>query len=272
MSLKRLFLILVIVINFIYVFSEKIPIEKEKVIIGYLNTSLEDSVNKEAFYGYLLNLHELDKELDYFVLGTLNSYDLIFEFSKSIGSFLKRKGYDFVVFGNLATLKKGTENFLEYIASSPYIVSQVLYTMIRGFETSGIFPVIYLRQDFDSDVKNSLEQKAGKVFYYSNTYDKTFMFYDKIEKKVFLNNDIYPELNWEIFNSENYKEIIKEIYENSIIVTGWIGKNYKKYYRKLPENSKEKSIVYFSKSVENLINDFINNKTPIYSAKKNWSW
>ncbi|WP_129408150.1 hypothetical protein [Marinitoga lauensis] len=98
------------------------------------------------------------------------------------------------------------------------------------------------------------------------------MFYDKINKKVYLNDSYLPKLGWKISPEENIKAIVSKIFENSIIITGWMGNDYKVYYRKLPKNSKEKSIIYFSKGVKNKIDDFLNKKITIYSAKKNWDW
>ncbi|WGS64591.1 hypothetical protein [Marinitoga aeolica] len=272
MSLKKYYLIFLIISFSILIYSEKIPVFKEENFIGYINTSLNDSPNKEILNGYWLNLKEINKELDYFVLGTLNSYDLIYKFSKELGSYLLSKGYDFIIFGNLKTLKEDSENFLDYIASSPYIVSQILYTMIRGFESSGIFPIVYLEKDFNKDIKNSLDQKGGKINYLSDFDNQNYMFYDKINKKIYLNSSYLPKLGWEIPQEENIKAIVSQIFENSIIITGWMGNDYKIYYRELPKNSKEKSIIYFSKDVKNKIDDFLNKKITIYSAKKNWDW
>lgn len=250
----------------------KIPVYKNEKFIGYINTSLEDSLNEEILNGYWLNLMEIDKELNYFILGTLNSYDTIYEFSKELGSYLLEKGYDFIIFGNLKALEKGSENFLDYIASSPFIVSQVLYTMIRGFETAGIFPIIYYGKDYNQEVKNSLDNKAGKISYFSDFDNQNYMFYDKIEKKVYLNKEYMPELSWDLSNEYNLEDVILNIFENSIIITGWLGNNYKVYYRELPKNSKEKSIIYFSKKIEKKINEFLEKNITIYSAKKNWNW
>jgi hypothetical protein len=272
LSSKRFYLIILIISLSILTYAIKIPLYNENNFIGYLNTSLNDSTNKEIINGYWLDLNEINNELDYFVIGSLNSYDLIFDFSSDLGSFLKNKGYDFIVFGNMETLKKSSDNFLKYIASSPYIVSQVIYTMIRGFESSGIFPVIYLSKGYDKDIKNSLDQKGGKIYYLSDFDNQNYLFYDKINKKIQINDEITPRLAWEIPYDDSLNKIIKEIFNNSIIITGWIGKDYKIYYRKIPENSKEKSIVYFSKTVENRIKDFLNNKENIYTAKKNWDW
>ncbi|WP_165973956.1 hypothetical protein [Marinitoga lauensis] len=111
-----------------------------------------------------------------FYFRTLNSYDLIYKFSEELGSYLLDKGYDFIIFGNLKTLKKDSKNFLDYIASSPYIVSQILYTMIRGFEASGIFPIIYLEKDFNNDIKNSLEQKGGELITFQILITKIICF------------------------------------------------------------------------------------------------
>ncbi|OQY10993.1 MAG: hypothetical protein B6I29_00090 [Marinitoga sp. 4572_148] len=269
---KKFFLILTIISFSILSFSEKLPIYRGEEFIGYLNTSLNDSTNKEIINGYWLNLTEIDKDLDYFILGTLNSYDLIYRFSKNLGSYLIEKGYNFIVFGNLKTLKKNSTNFFKYIASSPYIVSQVLYTMIRGFETSGIYPIIYLDNNYEKEVKTSLEQKVGKITFFSEIDSQNYLFYDTIEEKVYFNGKYLPKLYWKIPEENSIKNIISEIYRNSIIITGWLGNGYKVYYRQLPKNSKEKSIIYFSKDVENIINDFLKNNITIYSAKKNWNW
>lgn len=269
---RKFFLILIIISFSIFSFSEKLPIYKGEEFIGYLNTSLNDSTNEEIINGYWLNLTEIDKDLDYFILGTLNSYDLIYRFSKNLGSYLIEKGYDFIVFGNLKTLKKNSTNFFKYIASSPYIVSQVLYTMIRGFETSGIYPIIYLDNNYEKEVKTSLEQKVGKITFFSEIDSQNYLFYDTIEEKVYFNGKYLPKLYWKIPEENSIKNIISEIYRNSIIITGWLGNGYKVYYRQLPKNSKEKSVIYFSKNVENIINDFLKNNITIYSAKKNWNW
>lgn len=270
--MKKFYLVILVISFFIFSYAEKIPIFKDNNFLGYLNTSLNESLNKEIINGYWLNLEEIDKELNYFVLGTLNSYDLIFDFSKELGAQLKEKGYDFVVFGRLKTVKKGDEDFLNYISSSPYIASQVMYVMLRGFETSGVFPVIYLEENYDDNLKNSLEQKCGKVYYFSYFNDTNYMFYDKIEKKIILNGNINPKLYWNFPKDNNIEEIINKIYINSIIITGWLGENYKIYYRELPINSKEKSIIYFSKKVEYIIKEYIEKKNNIVSGKKNWDW
>ncbi|WP_459996642.1 hypothetical protein [Marinitoga arctica] len=270
--MKKYYLIFLILSFSILVFSEKIPIYNGENFIGYLNTSLTDSTNQEIINGYWLDLTEVDENLDYFILGALNSYDLIYRFSEALGNFIIDKGYDFIIFGNLKTLKKNSDNFLNYIASSPYIVSQVIYTMIRGFETSGLYPIIYLDKEYDEEVKKSLEQKVGRIDYMSKKDNQNYLFYDTIEEKIIFNGDYLPKLNWKIIKENDIKNIISEIYRNSIIITGWLGDNYKIYYRKLPKNSKEKSVVYFSKNVEDIINDFLENNITIYSAKKSWNW
>ncbi|WP_175419542.1 MULTISPECIES: hypothetical protein [unclassified Marinitoga] len=270
--LKKYYLILIIISIYIIAFSTKIPVFKNERFIGYINTSINDSTNPEIINGYWLNLKEINEELDYFILGSLNSYDLIYEFSIELGSYLLEKGYDFIIFGNLKTLKKDSKNFLNYIASSPYITSQVLYIMLRGFETAGIFPIVYIDKEVSKEVKNSLELKSGKINYLSDFNADKYMFYDKMEKKVYLNREIMPKLTWELPSNKNMENTIKKIFENSIIITGWLGNNYKTYYRKLPKNSKEKSIIYFSKKVEKRVKDFLNKNIVIYSAKKNWDW
>ncbi|KAF2955367.1 hypothetical protein [Marinitoga sp. 38H-ov] len=270
--MKRFYLVILIINIFLYSFGEKIPIFKENNFLGYLNTSLNESLNEEIINGYWLDLKEIDSELNYFVLGTLNSYDLIFEFSRELGSQLKEKGYDFIVFGNLKTLKKGNEDFLSYISSSPFIASQVIFIMLRGFETSGIFPIVYLGEDFDENIKKSLDQKAGKIFYLSSIKYTSYMFYDKITNKIILNESLNPKLFWDLPKNGNINDIINKIYNNSIVITGWLGENYKLYYRDLPQNSKEKSIIYFSKKVEYIIRDFIEKNINIVSGKKNWDW
>ncbi|KLO25144.1 hypothetical protein X274_00165 [Marinitoga sp. 1155] len=272
MFLKKYYLILIIISIYIIAFSTKIPVFKNERFIGYINTSINDSTNPEIINGYWLNLKEINEELDYFILGSLNSYDLIYEFSIELGSYLLEKGYDFIIFGNLKTLKKDSKNFLNYIASSPYITSQVLYIMLRGFETAGIFPIVYIDKEVSKEVKNSLELKSGKINYLSDFNADKYMFYDKMEKKVYLNREIMPKLTWELPSNKNMENTIKKIFENSIIITGWLGNNYKTYYRKLPKNSKEKSIIYFSKKVEKRVKDFLNKNIVIYSAKKNWDW
>ncbi|WP_129408152.1 hypothetical protein [Marinitoga lauensis] len=67
--LKRYYLIFLVISFSILLFSEKIPVFKEENFIGYINTSLKDSPNKEILNGYWLNLQEINEELDYFILG-----------------------------------------------------------------------------------------------------------------------------------------------------------------------------------------------------------
>ena len=67
------------------------------------------------------------------------------DFAREVGFYLKDLGVDIVIFGNLQLLDKNAEDPTSYIGNSPYLVAEVMYRMIRGFETSGVVPVVIVR-------------------------------------------------------------------------------------------------------------------------------
>ncbi|WP_190615060.1 hypothetical protein [Tepiditoga spiralis] len=261
--MKKFFLLIVLLIV-INEFSSY-PILSENKIIGHIYTDLKANINKNELNGYILSLNQIDPELCYLAIGSVNNFELIENLFLDIGTELKNKNFDFVIFGNLKTLNKETTDYLNYIGKSPYLISEVLYRMIRGFETAGIVPVLKITSDDDTKVKNSLKNRAGAIYTYSEEINNLDMYLKN--NNVYLKKDRILRLPWKTETSF-LKDSIKSIYENSIILSGWRKDNSKLLYRKI-NFTETKMITYFSHSVESLAKEVLDGKK-LATGKITW--
>lgn len=268
MKLKILLILLILNILLISsIFSKNFPLIKNNEIIGYLFYSLEcfEEINKTYYNGYYLNLQEIHHELNYLPLGAIRNYSKIQELFVEIGSYIKKLGFDFVVLGNLRTLSNETEDVLNYVARSPYLVSEVHFRMIRGLEISGIIPIIEVKINDNKNAVESLKQKSGSFFSFSSEIENVDLFFS--EEKVIINTNVILELPW-IFNSNNLDNMIKYIYEHSIISSGHRDMNEEILYQEI-NYSDFRKITYFSKDVEELAIKILNREMNP-TGNKNW--
>lgn len=266
MQLKKLLMMVFILINLIS-FSEINLVNTENKIIGKVYEKF-DNINQEKtdlYKGYILNLSDFDEELCYLCLGTIRNYDLIEEISQDIGVLLKRKNVDFIIFGNLEPVSENKDNKLNYIAKSPYIISEIIYKMMRGFETSGIYPVLNINSKSNKNTIDSLLSKSGSFLSYSNEISDVDFFRSENEIQLLKNYNL--KLNWSLYK-ENFNSNIAKIFENSIVLTGFRKDNNILLYRKL-NYSNDRSVTFFSEKVREKAENVLNG-TEQPTGNKNW--
>jgi hypothetical protein len=238
----------------------------ENRIIGKVYQSYDEIIPKnDSLNGYILNLNDFDEELCYLCLGTIRNYSLIESFFKDIGVLLKQKNIDFVIFGNLETLNESKKNKLDYIAKSPYIISEITYRMIRGFETAGVYPVIKVNSKSNDNVIQSLLSKSGSFLSYSSEIPDVDFFYRNNEIVLLKNYNL--KLNWTV-QKENFKNNLIKIYENSVVLSGFRKDQNILLYREL-NYSNDRAVTYFSERVRDFAEDVLNGvEQP--TGNKNW--
>ncbi|PNR95805.1 hypothetical protein [Petrotoga sp. 9PWA.NaAc.5.4] len=217
MQLKKFSLLISIMLILSFTFaSEYDIINKELKIEGKFFDSLSElekiELEKDILVGYLLNLQEIDPKLSYSTLGTMRNYNLIQQFCRELGYYLKKLGIDFVVFGNLQTSNKQSENPQEFISDSPYLISEVIYRMIRGFETSGVLPVIIVSSNDNKNAVDSLLLKCGSFYSYSEDLKGVDLIFDG--ELVHLESNNFFMLPWS-YGEGNLREKIQEIINNT---------------------------------------------------------
>jgi hypothetical protein len=265
MQLKKLLITVFILIS-LFSFSSINLINTENRSIGkvFENYSEIES-NKEYLNGYILNLQDFDEELCYLCFGAIRNYNLIESFFTDIGVLLKQKNIDFVIFGNLEPLNEPKENNLQYVAQSPYIISEITYRMIRGFETAGVYPVVKVNSKSSDDVIQSLLSKSGSFLSYSSEIPDVDFFHRNNEIVLLKNYNL--KLNWEV-KEENFETNLIKIYENSIILSGFRKDKNILLYREL-NYSNDRAVTFFSERVRNFAEDVLNGvKQP--TGNKNW--
>ena len=263
MQSKKFFL-LIALLTIINVFSAY-PLVSENKTVGHIYTDINVNTDTNELNGYILSLSQIDPELCYLAIGSVNNFELIENLFFDIGVELKNKNFDFVIFGNLKTLNKETTDYLNYIGKSPYLISEVLYRMIRGFETAGIVPILKITSDDDTKVKDSLKNRAGAVYTYSEEVNNLDMYLKN--NTVYLKKDRILRLPWKT-ESSSLKTSIKLIYEHSIILSGWRKDNSGLLYRKI-NYTETKMVTYFSHSVENIAKEVLNGKK-LSTGKMTW--
>ncbi|HOB16533.1 MAG TPA: hypothetical protein PK894_06225 [Defluviitoga sp.] len=252
MPLKKFYAMTVIMLIFSFTFATVYDIiNKDELNIGFFFLNLNDLQNLESdendFIAYLLDLEEIDSELCYLALGATRNYNLIQDFAREIGYYLKSLGVDIVIFGNLKLLDKNVKDDpTHYIGNSPYLVAEVMYRMIRGFETSGVVPVVIVTSDDNKNITDSLLQKVGSFYSYSSELKKVDLFFNGDCLK-FTNDNIF-KIPW-TYGSENLEEIIQQLYKSSIVLSGYRNEGLNLLYKEINYTDK-KAVTYFSKSVE----------------------
>lgn len=266
--LKKFTVILIFLISFNYVFSDGISLIENNKITGkifYDISDIPENTSENYYIGYFFEPEKTDGELCYLAIGAVRNYDLIQKFFFELGTFYKNLGIDFVIFGNLSTINKNSGDYLDYLGKSPYIISEIHYRMIRGFESAGIIPVINVSQDDDKTTVDSLLSKAGTFYSYSEKLDNVNLRADN--KNVYVKNKMIFKLN---FKTEklSYEESLYNIYENSIILSGYISDDTKIMYKEI-DYSDRKRVIYFSKKVESVALE-VYNGTKKSTGSKNW--
>jgi hypothetical protein len=238
----------------------------ENRIIGKVYQSYDEIIPKnDSLNGYILNLSDFDEELCYLCLGTIRNYSLIESFFKDIGVLLKQKRVDFVIFGNLEPLNESKEDKLKYIAKSPYIISEITYRMIRGFETAGVYPILKVDSKSGDNVIQSILSKSGSFLSYSDEISDVDFF--KRDNEIVLLKNYNLKLNWEV-KDENFDNNLIKIYENSVVLSGFRKDQSILLYRKI-NYSNDRAVTFFSEKVSDFAEEVLNGtKQP--TGNKNW--
>jgi len=270
MPSKRYWLMISIMLILSFTFGSIYDIiNEDNQVVGKFFHNLTDveniEVNPNQVVGYLLNLNEINPELCYLSLGSVRNFSLIQDFARELGYYLKNLGIDFIVFGNLMTLENDIEDPLKYIGNSPYLISEITYRMIRGLETSGVTPVLIITSKDDRNATQSLLQKCGSFYTYSDQIKNVDIFFDG--NNIYLKKDNLFSLPWN-YGKGNLEEIIQEIFKNSIILTGWRDQGENLLYRKI-NTTDLKSVTYFSKSVEETARKVFSGEL-LPTGNKNW--
>ncbi|WP_109604113.1 MULTISPECIES: hypothetical protein [Oceanotoga] len=267
MQLKKyLMMIIILMIGLTIKADEFELINIYKENIGFIYDKLEPiKKSEDLIYGYILNLKEIDDDLSYLSLGSVKNYDLIEKLSIDIGIKIKSYGFDFIIFGNLEILKKDTENPLNYIGKSPYINSEIMYRMIRGFETSGLYPIINVGSNDDKSFIDSLLQKTGSFLSYSDTLKNVDIY--KSDNIYTLLKNYNLKLPWTL-NNNNLDESLLNIYKNSIVISGHLKGEEEILLNKI-NNSNYKKITYFSNKVKDLAEKTLRGEI-LPTGNKNW--
>ncbi len=245
MRLKKFLTIIIIALVSVNFFS-LITIYKNDDIAAFLYDDINKIQKSSLPSGIILDLSQIDDELCYLVLGTIRNYSAIQDLFSDIGALLKNKGFDFVIFGILDIIDESKDNKLDYIGRSPYLVSEIHYRMIRGFETAGLVPFIQVKKNDNKSVVDSLLQKSGSFFSYSEDIEDVDIFNK--------NGDIHLKTNavlsfpW-IITQSDLTNNLTYLYENSIVLSGFRNTGEKILYREI-NYTDEKSVIYFSKSVK----------------------
>ncbi len=266
MQLKK-YLITIFILISLLTFSEMnlYNTEKEKIGKVFENYDSISIAEKEQINGYILDLSDFDKELCYLALGTIRNYDLIEDLFRDIGVLLNKKNVDFVIFGNLEPLDETKDNKLKYIAKSPYIISEILYRMIRGFETAGVYPVLNINSKSNKNVIDSLLSKSGSFLSYSTELsDVDFI---RRENNITLLKSYNLKLKWDL-NQESFENNITKIYKNSIVLSGFRKDENILLYREI-NYSNDRAVTFFSESVRFLAEKVLNG-TEQPTGNKNW--
>ena len=265
MQLKKLLIMVFIMINLIS-FSAIDLVNTENRLIGRVYENLNEiEPNNDSINGYILNLQDFDEELCYLCLGTIRNYNLIESFFEDLGALLKQKNIDFVIFGNLETLNESKENKLDYIAKSPYIISEMIYRMIRGFETSGVYPILKVDSKSNENVIESILSKSGSFLSYSKEISDVDFLHRNDEIVLLKNYNL--KLNWTV-KRENFESNLIKIYENSVVLSGFRKDQNILLYREL-NYSNERAVTFFSESVRGFAEDVLNGvEQP--TGNKNW--
>ncbi|WP_147429939.1 MULTISPECIES: hypothetical protein [unclassified Petrotoga] len=270
MPLKRYWLMISTMLILSFTFGSIYDIiQEDNQIVGKFFHTLTDIENAELdpnyIVGYFLDLNEIDPELCYLALGAVRNFSLIQNFSRELGYHLKNLGIDFVVFGNLMVLEEDTDEPLKYIGNSPYLISEILYRMIRGLETSGVTPVIIITSKDDRNATQSLLQKSGSFYTYSDQIKNVDIFFDG--NNLYLQKNNLFSLPWN-YGKDTLEETIQEIFNNSIVLTGWRDEGENLLYRKI-NTTDLKSVTYFSKSVEESARKVFSGEL-LPTGNKNW--
>ncbi|MGM0640768.1 MAG: hypothetical protein ACQESN_05030 [Thermotogota bacterium] len=266
MLLKKYLVMVFILISFL-AYSEINLYNSKNENIGKVYQNYESITieNNNMINGYILDLSDFDEELCYLALGTIRNYNLIEDLFRDIGVLLKNKNIDFVIFGNLEPLNESKENKLEYIARSPYIISEILYRMIRGFETSGVYPVIKIDSKSNKNVIDSLLSKSGSFLSYSSEISDADFIKENAKITFLKNYDL--KLKWNLTNN-NFDNNIVKIYKNSIVLSGFRKDQNILLYREI-NYSNDRAVTFFSESVRSLAEEVLNG-TEQPTGNKNW--
>lgn len=244
-------------------------INKEQRNVGFFCLSLDElnslEINEEDLVAYLLDLEEIDPELCYLALGATRNYSLVQDFAREVGFYIKNLGVDIVVFGNLKLLDKNVEDPTSYIGNSPYLVAEVMYRMIRGFETSGVVPVVIVSSNDNKNITNSLLQKVGSFYSFSSELKNVDLSFNG--KYLQLTNDNIFKIPWS-YGKENLSDIIQQLYKSSIILSGYRDEGLNLLYREVNYSDK-KAVTYFSKSVEEDAKKVLKGEL-LPTGSKNW--
>lgn len=244
-------------------------INKEQRNVGFFCLSLDElnslEINEEDFVAYLLDLEEIDPELCYLALGATRNYSLVQDFAREVGFYIKNLGVDIVVFGNLKLLDKNVEDPTSYIGNSPYLVAEVMYRMIRGFETSGVVPVVIVSSNDNKNITNSLLQKVGSFYSFSSELKNVDLSFNG--EYLQLTNDNIFKIPWS-YGKENLSDIIQQLYKSSIILSGYRDEGLNLLYREVNYSDK-KAVTYFSTSVEEDAKKVLKGEL-LPTGSKNW--
>jgi hypothetical protein len=244
-------------------------INKEQRNVGFFCLNLDElnslEINEEDLVAYLLDLEEIDPELCYLALGATRNYSLVQDFAREVGFYIKNLGVDIVVFGNLKLLDKNVEDPTSYIGNSPYLVAEVMYRMIRGFETSGVVPVVIVSSNDNKNITNSLLQKVGSFYSFSSELKNVDLSFNG--EYLQLTNDNIFKIPWS-YGKENLSDIIQQLYKSSIILSGYRDEGLNLLYREVNYSDK-KAVTYFSKSVEEDAKKVLKGEL-LPTGSKNW--
>ncbi|HQP59409.1 MAG TPA: hypothetical protein PLI28_10580 [Petrotogaceae bacterium] len=235
--------------------------------VGRIYDSIDDQVPTQELSGYILDLSEFDQDLCYLSIGAMRNFEITQKLARDIGVILKRKGFDFVIFGNLRLLTKDSENKTDFFNSSYSLIAEHTYRMIRGFEAAGIFPVISVSRGDDKNAYKSLIQKSGSMITFSYDDDSADIFF---KENVFLSDkQNILSLAWE-YPTETLSQNIMEVFKASIVLSGYRKDLPILIYRQ-PSYNDDKSVIYFSQKVKDLAEQAVQGKTSP-SGNKFWNW
>ncbi len=109
--------------------------------------------------------------------------------------------------------------------------------MIRGFETSGVVPVVIVSPNDNKNITNSLLQKVGSFYSFSSELKNVDLSFSD-EHLQFKNDNVF-KIPWS-YGKGNLKEIIQQLYDSSIVLSGYVDEGLNLLYRQINYTDKKK--------------------------------
>lgn len=123
---------------------------------------LDLDLDGEPYRLFIAHPHEILPEITPMVLGSVNQSSLVEKFGRCLGNQAILFNCEAAVVGTTRTLSLADEDFNLSFSASPYLTAQTLRDLSWGALSSGVFPVLDLRNGYNPEVIRSL--MARKIF------------------------------------------------------------------------------------------------------------